>query len=269
MAKRLIRVMSRVEADHPGVQFLFLTLTVENVTGDNLRAALDALTKAWFKLMHRRPVMRAVMGWFRAIEITRNRKADTYHPHIHAIIAVEPAYFKRANGLYLTHDAWVTMWQQSLRVDYRPSVRIQKTTAGMAAAVEAAKYATKDTDYISPSLPAAEAARVAAVYSTALTRKRMTAMGGWLLDASQALVLDVEDDGDLVHDEDTGELTMDTAELLENYGWHSGVSDHVLMNRRPNPAFQGNNVMGTGPLLGSGSRDDDERLLEDMTDPFG
>lgn len=245
MARRLMRILARVEADHPGVQFIFLTLTIENVTGDKLREALDLLTRAWNKLTKRRPFVRAIKGWFRALEITRNRVQDTYHPHIHGVLAVEPEYFKRSGGLYLTHDAWVTMWQQSLQVSYRPTVRIQRTRgkagrggAGEAAAVEAAKYATKDADYISPALPSAEAAKVAAVYTAALARKRMTALGGWLLEASQALKVDVEAEGDLIHDDDSsGDLTQSTAELLEAWGWHYGVSDHVLKNRRPNPDY--------------------------------
>lgn len=252
MATRLTKILAKVKADHQGTQLVFLTLTMENVPGDKLREALDLLTRAWFKLMHRRPVTRAVKGWFRALEITRNRAADTYHPHIHAVLVVEDAYFIRANGLYLSQAKWVEMWQQSLQVAYRPVVDIRstyskngkrnrKTEAAAAAAVEAAKYATKDCEYISPTIPMAEAAKVAKVYTAALHKKRLTAMAGWVADAAQQLALDdIEDTGDLVHDEDgAGELTEATAELLEQYGWHFGVADHILIDQRPNPDYQG------------------------------
>lgn len=253
MANRLTKIIAKVKADHPGTQLIFLTLTIENVTGDKLREALDELTRAWSKLTRRRAVARAVKGWFRAIEITRNRTQDTYHPHVHAILVVEDGYFLRANGLYITQARWVEMWQQSLQVAYTPIVGIQSTyakgkkgkpsrkaAAAAAAVAEAAKYATKDVEYIGAAIPQAEAARVAKTYTAALHKKRLTALGGWMLDASQQLALNMEDAGDLVHDADgTGELTEATAELLLSYGWHFGVMDHVLQDVQPNPDYRG------------------------------
>lgn len=247
MARRLFRIMSKASVDHAGTQYIFLTLTMRNVPGDKLRDALDLLTKAWYRLCHRRPVDRAIKGWFRALEITRNRLQNTYHPHIHAILMVEDGYFERANGLYLTHDRWVEMWQQSLRVDYKPTVHIERTrnkagnvsSKAAAAAIEAAKYATKDVDYLSKSLSKAEAAEVAKVYTDALVRKRMTALGGWMKDTAKALALDeIEDVKDLVRDDDSeGELTPETAELLEVFSWHFGVSDYIISSRRVNPNY--------------------------------
>ena len=101
--------------------------------------------------------------------------------------------------------------------------------------MEAAKYATKDSEYLNPRIAKEKAAEIVATYDAALHRKRLTAMGGWVKEAAAQLALDVEDDGDLVHDVDgAGELTSETAQLLEDYGWHFGVSDHVL-SARPLP----------------------------------
>lgn len=246
MGLRVTKIIEKTLNDHPNTQVIFLTLTIENCEGDKLREALDLLTAAWRKLTKRRPFDRAIKGWFRAIEITRNRSKDTYHPHIHAVLVVEDSYFCKASGLYITQAEWVTMWQESLRVDYRPLVSIERAKArngkgkAMAAAMEASKYATKSNEYLSAKLPKAEAARVAAVYTQALARKRMTALGGWMLEASQALELDVEEDSDLVHvDGVEGELTDANAELLEAYTWHFGVGDHILKSRDKNPNYQG------------------------------
>ena len=138
------------------------------------------------------------------------------------------------------------MWQQSLKVSYKPLVNIERTKARngndkvLSATMEAAKYATKSAEYISPKLPRAEAAKVAAVYTNALVRKRMTAMGGWMQDAAKALELDVEADVDLVHSDDaSGELTEASAELLEEYNWHFGVGNHLLSCRMSNPDYEG------------------------------
>ena len=130
MTARLIRILTAVKAEHPTATLLFLTLTVKNCKADELRDTLTLLTAAWTKLAKRRPFMRAVKGWFRAIEITRNQSDGTYHPHIPAILVVEPDYFKRSGGLYIFQGvgaqvppdgykipSWVDMWRQCLQAD--------------------------------------------------------------------------------------------------------------------------------------------------------
>ena len=154
---------------------------------------LGELVRAWNRLTKHRQFERSVKGWFRAIEITRNPKDGTYHPHIHAILAVPPGYFTRGEGLYIEQSEWVDRWQKALRADYRPLVSIQTAKAkgeyvgGRAAAVEAAKYAVKDSDYIDDRLSEAEAVRIVTDYTEALHRRRLTAYGGWLKTAAKAL----------------------------------------------------------------------------------
>lgn len=262
MTARLVKILKAVKAEHPTATLLFLTLTVRNCKGEDLRDTLTLLTAAWTKLAKRRPVMRAVKGWFRAIEITRNPVTGEYHPHIHAILVVEPDYFKRGKGLYILHSRdektpadykgpfWVSMWAECLKADYLPSVRISKAkgksgeqrdtdAASLSAALEAAKYATKDTEYINGKIPEAERAEVLRTYTDALRGKRLVALGGWLKDAAGDV--DLEEDGDLVHTDEDGDadLTAETAEMLEVYGWHFGVGDHVLKARLVNPDYQG------------------------------
>lgn len=253
LAGRLVKVLAKVAEDHPGTQLVFLTLTVANVPGDKLRETLDLLTAAWDKLLKRRAVVRAVKGTYRAIEVTRNRDTDEYHPHIHAILVVEDGYFLKRNGLYLDQRTWEAMWQQSLKVQYKPMVDIRSTyakgkrgkpskaaRAAQAAAVEAAKYATKDSDFLGNGIPLDEAARVVKVYTEALAYKRMIGMSGWVKEAAAQLKLEMEDVKDLVHDDDgAGKLTPETAALIEEYGWHFGMEEHVLTDRRPNPDFKG------------------------------
>lgn len=252
MAIRLGKVLEKVKENHPDTQLIFLTLTLENCTGDKLRDTITLLMKAWSKLTKRRPFARAVKGWFRALEITRNRSQNTYHPHFHVILVVENAYFDRSSGLYVTQEKWREWWQQCLQVAYLPMVDVRSTYTkdgkgkksskkAAAAAVEAAKYACKSVDYISPRLSRKEAAEVVKVYTDALAFRRLTAMGGWVLDASQELAVDVEEIEDLVHDEtEAGPLTEETAAMLEVYGWHFGVANHILRDRIPNLMFLGN-----------------------------
>lgn len=240
-AWKLSQVLNMVEAEH-GAKFLFLTLTMKNVPGDQLGNALGQLADAWNRFLKQRQLERTVKGWFRAIEITRSGKQ--YHPHLHAILAVEADYFSRESrkaGKYLNQTDLVERWQKALRVDYRPSVRIQTTkgkagtgevvrSAGGRSAVEAAKYAVKDEDYIDPKLPEAEAVQILRDYTEALYRRRLTAFGGWLKDAARALDADDLDDGDLIHTEDDV-LREDLVEMVDSYGWHFGAGDFILSRR--------------------------------------
>jgi len=245
-AWKLSQVLNLVEQEH-GARFLFLTLTMKNVPGDKLGEALSQLTEAWDRFLAQRQIERSVKGWFRAIEITRSGR--NYHPHLHVILAVEPDYFSRESrksGKYLNQSDLIDRWQRALRVDYRPSVRIQTTKAkagtGEAraagcykASLEAAKYAVKDEDYIDPRLPEKLAVEILRDYTTALRRRRLTAFGGWMKIAARALDAEnVEDDKDLVHaDEDS--LREDVAELIETYHWHFGAGDYILARREANP----------------------------------
>lgn len=244
-AYKLSRVLDVVEAAR-GAKFLFLTLTMKNVAGSDLRGALTDLTRGWDRLLDQKAMERSIGGWFRAIEITRNGKM--YHPHLHAILAVDADYFSRdsrRSGKYMNQTDLILRWQKALRVDYRPSVRIQTTKArsgrgvadqsgGAAAALEAAKYAVKDSDYIDPALSDDQAVEILQFYTAALHRRRLTAFGGWLKDAAKQLDAADLDEGDLVHADDEA-LRDDVADLIETYNWHFGAGDYVLARRETNP----------------------------------
>lgn len=219
-----------------GSQYIFLTLTARNVPGPELGNAISDLCKAWDRLRDQRPIQRAFIGWFRAVEVTRNAEEGTYHPHIHAILMTRFGYFDYRQGLYIQHDEWVQRWQEALRVDYAPSVDVRATRAkskcgrrkseALAAAEEAAKYTVKDAEFIGPKVSEAEAVRVVRDYTQGLRRKRLTAYGGVLKDVAKALDADNLEEGDLVHlpDDDAAE----DATAYEWYRWCLGVHDYVL-----------------------------------------
>lgn len=238
-AYKVSRVLDKVAADHEGVKFLFLTLTIQNVPGDKLGEALSEMMAGWDRLLQHRKIKRSIKGWFRAVEITRNRAKNTYHPHIHAILVVPPEYFSDS-GFYLAHGEIVARWKLAMRLDYDPTVDIRAARskgeyqAERAAAVEASKYAVKDEDYIDEDLPDEEAAQVVRVYTEALFKRRLVAFGGWMKDAAKAMNAENLEDGDLVHlDDET--IREDVAELIETYNWHFGAGDYVLTSRQVNP----------------------------------
>lgn len=238
-AFKLTQVMDAVQKEH-GCRYIFLTLTVKNCEGHDLGRTFGVLTSAWRVLERQPAVERAVKGWYRAIEVTRNRKDGTYHPHIHAVLAVEPEYFDPASGLYITHDEWVQRWRKAARLDYDPRVDIRVTRGKngdkslRAATVEAAKYAAKDSDYIDPKLSLEKAAQIVTDYTRALTRRRLTAFGGWLKEAAQRFEADDLENGDLVHIDDD-RIREDLADMITTYHWHLGAGDYVLASRELNP----------------------------------
>lgn len=232
MAWRLGRIMDKVEA-RDGLRYIFLTLTIRNCSGDELRDTIGDLLTAWDRMLRRRPVRRAVKGWFRAVEITRNWRDGSYHPHIHAILAVGDNYWADD---YLSHGDYVDMWRQSLGVGYDPSVRIQVVKGkglkdgSAAAAKEAAKYAVKPSEYVRSDLDLDTAASVVETYTAALRRRRMVGMGGVIREAALELdgVVDESMEDDLVH-ADEERIREDLAVMVETYKWSFGVGDYVLI----------------------------------------
>ena len=235
----LSKVMTAAQERRPGLQFVFLTLTVRNCTGAALGDTITCLTSAWSKLTRHRRFTRAIVGWFRAIECTRNRETGEYHPHIHAILAVDEAYFNRDAELYITLDEWVSRWAKALRVDYLPSVDIKTTHArgkkrgSAAAAAEAAKYPTKDVEYLGQALVDREGVvnedvlAVVRDYTTALAGRRLSAFGGLLRVVAKELKAENVEDGDLVHT-DEGEVRSDLFVMLVTYRWNLGLVDYEL-----------------------------------------
>ncbi len=78
--------------------YILLTLTVRNCEANDLSSTLDAMLAGWERMTKTKPWKRVALGAFRALEITHNvdpksDSYDTFHPHIHAVIAVKPSYF--------------------------------------------------------------------------------------------------------------------------------------------------------------------------------
>lgn len=243
-AYKLSQIMDYVEAKR-GCRYIFLTLTVRNCEGADLGKTIDLLTRGWVKLIRHRSFERAVHGWFRAVEVTRNKLKDTYHPHIHAVLAVMPEYFDKKEKFFLNQLQWRHHWQVAAGLDYDPTVYISKTrkkkesrttdTPSLSASKEAAKYVTKDYEYIDDRLSLEEAARIVKVYTDGLFKRRLVAFGGWLKDAAKKFDADDLDmPADLVHLDDE-HIREDLAELIETYHWSLGAGDYILLGREINP----------------------------------
>lgn len=211
-----------------GYRYIFLTLTVPNCEPGDLDNTIDNMIKAWHKLSKRKAYKQAVKGFFRALEVTRNKNNGTYHPHFHVVLAVLPSYFTSRD--YISRDEWLHMWQKSMQDDSITQVdvrimRDKKTgdTYGEAlnsAVCEAAKYAVKSGDYIFANNDELMDFIVCTLRG-ALWHRRLTALGGVFKDAQAHLGLDDCEDGDLVHIDN--EIREDLATMIIRYQWSAGA----------------------------------------------
>lgn len=209
-------------------KYIFLTLTVPNCSSASLSNKLDDMQKAWHRFIKLKLVKNAACGFFKVLEITRNKKNGTYHPHYHVIIAVKPDYFSSTD--YINHNDWLDLWRKSMR-DYsitQVDVRLarNKKTGKMSgqdlvtAVAEIAKYAVKSGDYIFKDNDKLTD-NVVSVLSDALSHRRLTAFGGVFSEALNQLDLDDCEDGDLVHVDD--DLRSDVSDMIYRFGWSCGV----------------------------------------------
>ena len=257
----------------PTARFLFLTLTVRNCSGDELKDTLDAMN-AGLKLMFNpgknnksgKPVKATLLGYAKATEVNYNpeefiteemfkkNKAyykksglavgdpnpsfDTYHPHFHILVMVKGEYFRGIN--YLSQAKWTDIWQNCMKLDYKPMVNIQvvkpnekdltsgatgldmtdgtaKEKAMTAAISETFKYPMKPNSLkldMFHDLDLNEQERIVQaviIYSHALRRRRLVTFGGEILKMRKILKQDDVEDGDLIDvgDEPTIESEFD------------------------------------------------------------
>jgi len=123
---RFLQALPHVLDEYPKARFLFLTLTLRNVAVNELRGTCAQMGKAWGRLSKRREFA-AVLGWLRAVEITRGEDGSA-HPHCHTLMMVSGDYFRRPDK-YVTHAEWLKAWRESLRLDYDPTVYVEAVTA--------------------------------------------------------------------------------------------------------------------------------------------
>lgn len=157
-------------------EFIFLTLTAPNVTGDELKNEIDQFNKAFKKLFDRRNVKKVINGYIRKLEITYNKERfvteemyrnatayfdtrnlsvgdnnpnyNTYHPHFHVVMAVNKSYFTSRD--YINQSQWLAMWQECMddmnitQVDIRKVRSSEKSENG--AILEVAKYSAKGNE---------------------------------------------------------------------------------------------------------------------------
>ncbi len=229
------KVMDYVEENY-NYRYIFLTLTVKNCYGEDLRDTLDLMTKAFNGMTRRKAFKQAIKGYFRSLEITYNNKENTYHPHFHMILAVDNSYFTQSR-IYLSQENWTSLWQSCLKVDYTPIVDVRRIKAddnqGFGKAVaETAKYTVKADDFLirdkKGNIKENLTDEVVETLDYALHRKRLTSFGFIFKEVHRKLNLDNAEDGDLTNT-DNEELREDLTDVILKYQWNIGIKNYVLV----------------------------------------
>lgn len=150
-----------------GYTYIMATLTVRNVPYWQLSNAVDMMMTAYDRLCKRRKISRVWSGRMRSLEVTYNAEMDTYHPHIHMMVAVTDDYYHNPDN-YITQSQLVEMWRDVLDVDYYPSVDLRPITDNIGGALEVIKYALK------PS----QSTKALSALHYALKGRRLVSFGG-------------------------------------------------------------------------------------------
>lgn len=230
------KIMDKLQEEN-SYEFLFLTLTVKNVNGENLGEELDKLFYGIKKFMLITKIKKSIKGWFRALEVTHNLNEEsdnfnTYHPHFHIILVVNKSYFKNKN-LYITQEEWKSFWQKSLKVDYEPIVDVRRINGKKnkkdikSVVAESAKYTVKDNDYI---VFGNEELTDESVYilNDSLKNRRLTAFGGEFKKIHKLLKLDDAEKDNLINTDNNDDNMRDDIEtVIEAYKWHVGINQYI------------------------------------------
>ncbi|MCD0680304.1 protein rep, partial [Staphylococcus aureus] len=95
------RVIEEVVKEKPKARWLFLTLSTRNaIDGDHLEQSLKHMSKAFNKLKMYTKVKKNLIGFLRSTEVTVNKNDGSYNQHMHVLLCVESAYFKK-QGQYI------------------------------------------------------------------------------------------------------------------------------------------------------------------------
>lgn len=252
------KILEHMQAEKQ-YKYILVTLTVPNVTGEELSDKITDMMSAWNRFAGYKAFGKAVKGWYRGLEVThnlakykfkyvkRNGKKqritllddegnpilnpsyDTYHPHFHCIVAVNPSYFDSRD--YISRDEWLSMWQKAMRDDNITQVDVRKVKPKgsgadeiITAVCEVAKYTVKSEDYVLPwdwdmSCKSVE------VLDKALANRRLVAYGGVMREWHKKLNLDDEIDGNLIEDGETpnGEIVREVCAV-----WNVGYQQYIV-----------------------------------------
>ncbi|GBU75782.1 TPA: protein rep [Staphylococcus aureus] len=230
------RVIEEVVKEKPKARWLFLTLSTKNaIDGETLEQSLKHLTKAFDRLSRYKKVKQNLIGFMRSTEVTVNKNDGSYNQHMHVLLCVENAYFRKKEN-YITQDEWINLWQKALQVDYKPVANIKAIKPNkkgdkdiQAAIKETSKYSVKSSDYLTGNHE--KDSEIVKDLEQGLYRKRMLSYGGLLKQKHKILNLDDAEEGNLIQTSDN-EKTTDEEQKAHSITaiWNYEKQNYFLKN---------------------------------------
>lgn len=199
----------------PHSKFLFLTLTIENVSPEKLKEALNTLNYGWRKLTQYEAIKKITLGTLRTIEVTYNSNTGKYHPHIHILLHTTNELYQGRN--YISQKKLTDMWAQAVKSDYMPIVDIRRFRSNTGRELaEVAKYAVKPSDYLN------KPDGVIITLDDILHKRKLVTYSGSFREAKRELkIKDFEE-----REEYASKLQDIEAEIII-YRWHFGSDEYV------------------------------------------
>lgn len=200
-------------------KFLMITLTIPNVVYSDLSSAIYLLVNSWQRMSRKGIYKKLIRGYYRTLETTVNLRTETFHPHMHILVAVPLTYGKKDMS-YISHDMLLQDWRKETGIDSITQVDIRlikpknKAVESFSDALnEVTKYCVKVADYDKLS----DSALIGLI--DGLKGRRLVSLGGVFKSVSTLLnQQDVESsEVDLIHlNNDIDPITM---YLIRTYKW--------------------------------------------------
>lgn len=244
------RIIDKALEMYPKGRFLFLTLTIKNVSGAVLAEAIKEMNKSFDRLFRRAKVKKNMLGFIRALEVTYNDERNDYHPHIHVLMMVKSTYFK-GEGNYISQEEWTKYWEESANLDYTPMVNIKAVKEKVArddlhndfsedgilkAVLETAKYPVKpfevEYDKNGDKLERSEEklTQITGELLEGLYKKRQLGFGGIFKEIRQEMKLDDIEYGDLVNTSDE-KVNVSAGEVIVAY-WNYSRGNYFIKTNK-------------------------------------
>ncbi|MGY5276263.1 protein rep [Lactiplantibacillus plantarum] len=213
-SNQLTQILAEAVKQRKTGRFLFLTLTVKNTTGNQLKSELRQMGRAIRDLMRYKKPAKNLLGYVRSTEVTVNHEVDQpmYHHHMHVLLFMKSSYFTGTDN-YISQAEWTGYWQRAMKLTYVPIVNVEAVKPSvkryknslLASAQETAKYQVKSKDILTNN--AEQDLQVIDDLEQALAGSRQISYGGLLKEIRKQLQLEDVENGDLINTDSDDQKT--------------------------------------------------------------
>lgn len=195
-------IINYISTKYSRSKYLFLTLTIKNVSGSELANAIDNLTRGWQNMCKQKRIKKVVLGTVRSIEITYNKRSNTFHPHLHVLIHTTNDLYCGRN--YISQAEFADRWRSAAGINYQPVIDIRRLRHNNGREVaEIAKYSVKPIEWDKCS------ESVIVTLDDVLHKRHLLSLSGTMREAKRELkIADIEDKKEWLQNFDEGDKIL-------------------------------------------------------------